>query len=341
MHLLRSLRAAVLSSFFLFVAIVCQGEDSPYPPTLELPGIEFAADPCVISYQGVYYLYPTASSVDIECWSSEDLETWEYRGVVWEQKPAGSWNDAGVWAPHVFEEGGVFYLYYTANTRIGLAVADSPTGPFTEVFDQPFIGGGQGGVALGAIDAFVFRDVDGQLYLYYVGYEPLSTIRVVRMVDPFTLTDEHFSLLTADIFSWKRFICEAPWVFRNGDRYYLMFSGNGANRPGYALGYAVADTPTGYFLEYEDNPILNQEPRWDFYGPGHNSVVTGPEGDLITFYHTKVSAEKSFNRKIRKSPLIIDAEGNLVVLLNQAEDEEPVDDNEQDQDNENSDPGCG
>ena len=116
------------------------------------------ADPTVIRHQGRYYLYPTLDGKGYDVFVSEDL-------VHWEQKPKCFTDPrGGVWAPDVFEDkkgDGKFYLYYTVNRpaggkQIGVAVADGPLGPFHD----------QGNLADFAIDAHLFQDDDGSLYLY-------------------------------------------------------------------------------------------------------------------------------------------------------------------------------
>ena len=168
-------------------AILSFAQEPQYGDYLDLPGAGFVADPAVIEVDGTYYLYPTHSGVDLECWSSTDLNEWEYEGVVWGPAPAGEWNDQNLWAPDVFVHEGSYYLYYTANEKIGVAVADDPTGPFVDVYDHPFIGGGYGEAWFNAIDAHVFRDTNGSLYLYATGYMPLTYLRVFPMEDPLTL----------------------------------------------------------------------------------------------------------------------------------------------------------
>ena len=126
----------------VFACFQLSAAKSPsYGDPLDLPGAEAAADPSVIRVNDTYYLYPTSSWDRIECWSSEDFGSWTYEGAVWGPADEGSWNDQGLWAPDVLPYEGHYYLYYTANQRIGVAVADSPTGPFEDVYDHPFIGG--------------------------------------------------------------------------------------------------------------------------------------------------------------------------------------------------------
>ena len=59
------------------------------------------ADPHVIRVGDTWYLYPTNKKTNLEVWSSTDLVTWTWEGVIWEPTP-GTWNEAGeAWAPSV------------------------------------------------------------------------------------------------------------------------------------------------------------------------------------------------------------------------------------------------
>jgi len=285
-----------------------------YGEYIDLPGADGSADPHIIEVDGAWYLYPTTTGVSIECWRSSDFENWEYEGVVWGPAPAGSWNDGGVWAPDVFAHEGQFYLYYTANDKIGVAVADSPVGPFEDVYDHPLIGGGYGGEMQDAIDAHMFRDQDGRLYLYTTGtFGPLRFQRVFPMLDPWTVEGPWKLLFVTNLLSWEMFVNEGAWMILRNGVYYLMYSGNGANLPLYGLGYATAESPTGPFTKYEQNPILRMDPDHDFYGPGHNSVTTGPDGKLWMFYHTKVNERVNYDRLIRKNKIAFTEDGQLYV----------------------------
>src|ERR1035437_4008514 len=139
------------------------------------------ADPFVLRAEGKYYLYPTTDSRGYEVFVSDDLVHWERKARVF-RDPRG-----GDWAPEVFHTqrgDGKFYLYYTDNMpnkprremhqQIGVAVADNPLGPFTD----------QGVLAPESIDADLFQDDDGTLYLYYVELAGGFKIFVQPMADP-------------------------------------------------------------------------------------------------------------------------------------------------------------
>ena len=294
---------------------LCQGVDGDgiiYEPNtyLHLPSSDNpdegvgVADPHVILVDGTWYLYGTGPGDDYKVWTSSDLTNWSYSGVVW-TPTAESWNDQGkIWAPHVeIGADGKYYLYYTANERIGIAIADDPTGPFEEIYDHPFVGNGHGDVDGKAIDAFVLRESDGTLTFFYTGITPYNMIYGRSMKDYVTLGDDPAVLLAEPIkpqlTSWEGFINEAPWVFVHNGRYFLSYSGNGADREWYAIGVAVADHPLGPYEKLLNNPILHQNPDTNLWGPGHHSIVPGVGCGLLLFYHSKLNQAKGYERKVR------------------------------------------
>lgn len=198
---------------------------------------------------------------------------------------------------------------------IGVAVADNPLGPFVDVYDHPFIGGGYGGVAGRSIDAHVFKDTDGSFYLYATGYFPITFMRIFPMDDLVTLEGSWEFLFAANPLSWELFVVEGPWMILHDGHYYLMYSGNGANQPWYSIGYATSESPMGPFTKYEKNPILRVDWENEFYGPGHHSLTLGPDDDIWIFYHSKIYGTISWDRRVRKNKVAFTEDGQLYVDL--------------------------
>ena len=322
------MKKAVVFALILFSATSAW---AGYGPPLMLPDVTTAADPEMIEVDGVFYLYVTSSAVDFRCWSSTDLVNWRDEGVVFPQPPAGAWNDFDVWAPEVHRDGDDFYLYYAANNMIGVAHADNPLGPFVDVYDHPFVGGGYGGVEGHAIDPTVFQDDDGQRYLYFAGYRPFSSICVVPMIDMVTIDDEPATVIRPGFWNWEQFLTEAPWMVKHDATYYLMYSGYGADRPNYAVGYATADNPLGPFFEAAENPILHRDDAAGIYGPGHNCTIVGPDGRLKIVYHTKQQFTIGWDREIRVNDLCFADSGKMYVGLDgctASSDDDAVDDDQ-------------
>jgi hypothetical protein len=93
-------------------------------------------DHSVFFYDGYYYLI--SINVPDETYfaygRSQDLCTWENLGPVLEGRVAGEWDELAIWAPFVFVENGVYYMFYTGVTRnftqsIMLATTLDPSAP--------------------------------------------------------------------------------------------------------------------------------------------------------------------------------------------------------------------
>jgi xylan 1,4-beta-xylosidase len=271
------------------------------------------ADPHVIRHNGTYYMYPTTDGRGYDVFVSGDL-------VHWEQKPK-CFTDArgGAWAPDVFHHksgDGKFYLYYTVNKpgggkQIGVAVADGPLGPFTD----------RSNLVDRAIDAHLFRDDDGALYLYYVEIEGGFKIKVQPMADPVTKKGEPTEVIRPTV-DWERkkgAVTEGPWMLKRNGLYYLMYSGSGADGPDYAIGYATAKSPVGPFTKYPGNPIAQRGNG--VFGPGHHSVVTGQDGKLWMAYHQQNSEKIGWSRFLAIDPLWFDGEGVIHARTTRGSDE--------------------
>ncbi|MBM4396680.1 MAG: family 43 glycosylhydrolase [Deltaproteobacteria bacterium] len=302
---------------------------------VDADGARDIADPHVVRHGGTWYLYATQTKRDLHVWTSDDLATWTRHGPVWRPTP-GTWNARGqVWAPHVERMGDEWLMYYTAGLMIGVARASSPLGPFEEVHDHPLIGGGHGGVGDGvfesgppddpaewqaaflldfpemAIDAFLLRASNGSLWMYFSAYLPVSAIHVVPMADPVTVAPGAVPARLLVPEGWEGLVTEAAFVVERGGRFHLTYSGNAADTAGYAVGGAAATAPDGPFERYAENPILFGDAAAGFFGPGHHGLCEGAFGDVLMFYHTKVSAAKGFDRRIRYVPVAFDADGLL------------------------------
>ena len=104
--------------------------------TYQNPVLE-GADPFVLLHDGVYYLYSTNAPDGFRVFTSTDMGTWTDRGYCLRAEDVqGEW---GFWAPEVMVRGGKFYMVYVANEHLGIAVADSPMGPYRRVSYNPIL----------------------------------------------------------------------------------------------------------------------------------------------------------------------------------------------------------
>jgi len=269
----------------------------------------YFADPFVLEHGGVYYAYgtsgrPTTDGYAFDVLRSHDLVSWTRLGGALEPLAGGPRD---YWAPEVAFHDGTFYMYYSGGVgdsghQLRVASARAPEGPFRDLGvvltgDDPF-----------TIDAHPFRDDDGQWYLFYArdfldGERVGTALAAARLVDMVRLEGEPRTVLraTADwqVFKLGRemygqtydwYTLEGPFVRKHEGRYYLFYSGGAWERPNYGVSYAVAESPLGPFVEPEaepgrEGPTLLRSVPDKLIGPGHNSVVRGPDGDDWLVYH--------------------------------------------------------
>lgn len=269
--------------------------------------VKNAADPFVYKdTDGTYYLYHTGKGFPVH--TSKDLCTWTPMG---KSMPAAGykWAEKNFWAPEVVRSGNKYYMHYTAAPedgilQIGLAVADSPLGPFADVNNKPFFETGDKGV----LDSHLFFDDDDKVYLYFsnamstntVGDQRYSEIWVVEVNPDLSAVKGTAKRLIKPEQSWEYnnnkgdFWNEGAVVIKNQGIYYLMYSANCFCAAGYSVGYATADSPLGPFVKYANNPVLSNEPyRYVVSGPGHHSVTWSPDGtEMIMVYHSHMDVSQ-------------------------------------------------
>lgn len=147
-------------------------------------------------------------------------------------------------------EGGSNYAVASA----GLAVSDSPTGPFKVVGRYRLhTGGGYTGNQGMARDMNLFVDDDKTAYIIYSSEEN-ATMYVSRLNENYTALDVPQGEaiegvdFSRNFVNWSR---EAPAMFKYDGKYYLMTSGCTGWSPNQAK-YAVADSPLGPWTDMGD-----------------------------------------------------------------------------------------
>ena len=249
-------------------------------------------DPDVLEVDGTYYAYATnGNGRNVRVARSTDLVTWENLDDAMPQLP--SWMIPGkTWAPEVTElSPGRFALYFTATNFqpalqcIGVAVADSPVGPFVAAGEGMLVCPPDEG---GAIDASTFLDDDGTGYLLWKNDGNCCGLDTWLQIAP--LAPDGLSLagpptrLARQDQPWEGNLVEAPTLVKRDGTYVLLYSANDYASAEYAIGYARATTVTGPYTKAEQ-PLLttNRDPR--FVGPGGQDVVPGTDGtDLLVFH---------------------------------------------------------
>ncbi len=241
-----------------------------------------AADPDVLYYDGMYYLYHTYHRSGV--YRSPDLINWEHMGACVTEL---TWDvaDDMWWAPDVEYYNGKFYMLVSPDHCLGLAVSDSPTGPFVTV-GEPFF-------REFSIDGHLIIDDDGSAYVYFDGEfnaaeYPAGIFGIKLDLETYTV-DYNSLVMIMHPEGWEKRTdgnpgtTEGPYILKNNGLYYLIYSGNDYATEKYSLGYAVAESPLGPYTKYEGNPVFRSSV--DMHGPGHNSFVKTENGDIYNVFH--------------------------------------------------------
>lgn len=274
------------------------------------------ADPEGAVLDGQYWVFPTYSAdfddqTFMDAFSSPDLVTWTKHPRVLDKKDV-SWARRAMWAPAVMHANGKYYLFFSANDvhegevgGIGVATASRPEGPYKDALGKPLINEIVNGAQ--PIDQFVFRDDDGQYYMYYGGWGHCNVAKMspdLMSIVPFA-DGSKFREVTPENY------VEGPFMLKRKGKYYFMWSEGGWGGPDYCVAYAIADSPFGPFRRV--GKILQQDPAVAT-GAGHHSVIQVPGKDeYYIVYHRRPLTETGRDcRETCIDRLYFDKQGNIV-----------------------------
>ncbi|MBE4741211.1 family 43 glycosylhydrolase [Streptomyces sp. ND05-3B] len=282
-----------------------------------LPGL--TADPNIVRFGDTYYIYPTTdgfagwSGTKFKAYSSKDLVHWTDHGVILDLGPDVSWADGRAWAPAMTAKNGKYYFYYSADANIGVAVSDSPTGPFTDPLGKPLIA--SGAFTGQMIDPAVFTDDDGQSYLYWGN----GRAYVVPLGDDMISFDA--SKVTDITTSGFR---EGSFVVKRNGTYYFMWSENDTRDENYRVAYATGSSPTGPWTKR--SVILEKDLTLGIKGPGHHSVIQVPNTDdwYIVYHRFAIPGGDGTHRETTLDKMEFDSGGLIKKVVPTLSSVEPV-----------------
>lgn len=252
---------------------------------------KYTADPAALVHQDKVYLYtghdeapPRHEGYVMKEWlvfSSPDMVTWTEHKVPLQVKDF-AWAKADAWASHVVERNGKFYWYATVSHgtipgfSVGVAVSDSPTGPFKDARGSALITNNMTtDIKIGwdDIDPAVFIDDNGQAYIFWGN----TTCHYAKLKENMIELDGPIQTVKLPQFT------EAPWVHKHKDWYYLSFAHQFPEKIAYAMSKSV-NGPwefKGILNELAGNSNTNHQAIIDFKGQSyfiyHNGGIQ-PEG---------------------------------------------------------------
>ena len=237
--------------------------------------------------------------------STDDLVNWIGHGEIFSLDDI-SWANKQAWAPDCVERNGKYYLYLPVEqTKIGVAVGDTPTGPFKDVLGKPLIDNTDNQAVVGRepIDPAILMDDDGQAYMYF----GCRDARVVKLKDNMKELDSDIKPVTINGIEGftennDGFYGEAPWVFKRNDIYYFVYSNGWASQS--TIIYAMGKSPMGPF-DYVGE-VMSPVGA----GTSHASILEF-KGKWYIFYHNNFLSDNGKRRSVCFDELTFAPDGKI------------------------------
>lgn len=307
-------------SFALLLAPAVMTAENPFVQTC------FTTDPAPMVHDGRLYVYTghdenNADFFWMQEWrvySTDDMVNWTDHGSPLAIEDF-EWGDDRAWAPQCVERNGKFYFYVPLHSKlsgamaIGVAVGDTPVGPFKDALGKPLVDGDWA-----YIDPTVFIDDDGKAYLYWgnpeIFYVELNDDMIsfkgeVKKVEqtPEGFGEPKFVPMEADKKYFSTYT-EGPWFYKRNGKYYLIYAAGGIPEH---IAYSMSDSPTGPWKYM--GKIMEQTDESNSFT--NHSGVADYKGKSYFFYHNgKLPNGGGFGRSICVEPFEYNADGTIPLI---------------------------
>ena len=301
---------AVLLLSVSAVAAEAQSWNAPAAANPFIPG--YFADPTIRKFGDTYYLYATTDGTGngygpAQVWVSKDFRNWKNIVMNWPTTEV-------VWAPDVVQQpDGTFRYYYCRPCEVLVGESASPVGPWRNILgnDDAVLVPDRFVHNAITLDPQLFRDDDGQEYLYFCTWGIYKGFGCgVTKVNGTELGEKRLIPNTElkDIF-------EAPFVFKRDGIYYFTYSSGSCHDHTYRVQYATSTAgPMGPF-EYK-GCILQTNADQTVHGPGHHSILE-QDGRYYMVYHRHnlPRSVHGFNRQVCIDEMRFDSDGNILPII--------------------------
>nr|WP_320058158.1 glycoside hydrolase family 43 protein [uncultured Bacteroides sp.] len=284
----------------------------------------YTADPAPMVHNGTVYLYTSHDEDktvknfftmnDWRCYSSTDMVNWTDHGAILSYK-VFEWSRGDAWAGQCIYRNGKFYYYLPVNQKdggnaIGVAVSDSPTGPFKDAIGKPLLSG------YGYIDPTVFIDDNGQAYLYWgnpnLWHVKLNEDMISYNQEPGIvkedLRDENFGYRAKKIDNRTASYEEGPWLFKRNSKYYLLYPAGGVPEH---FAYSSSTSATGPWVYGDTIMHVIKEGGAFTNHPGYIEF----KGKSYLFYHNAALPDGGgFKRSVCIEPFTFNADGSIPLI---------------------------
>ena len=316
--------------------IICHLSFSPAGAQNPFVQTWFTSDPAPMVHDGTMYVY-TGHDEDgadffwMQEWrvySTKDMVNWQDHGSPLALE-SFSWADDRAWASQTVERDGKFYWYICAHSKlsggmaIGVAVSDTPVGPFRDAIGKPLFENG----SWDHIDPTVFIDDDGQAWLMW-GNPQCYYLKLNR--DMISYSGELGRLdMTEEAFGgpmmnkrekgkkYKDSYVEGPWLTKRNGTYQLLYAAGGVPEH---ISYSTAPHPTGPWKYAGEIMPLSETNSFT-----NHCGVADYKGHSYFFYHTgKLPRGGGFGRSVAVEEFKYNADGSFPTILPTDEGVKPI-----------------
>jgi len=272
---------------------------------------KFTADAAAIEHNDKVYLYAGHDEAPNDfnfykmnewlVYSSTDMVQWEEHPVPLKTTDF-SWASGDAWASQVIERNGKFYWYVTVShatiegKAIGVAVADSPIGPFKDALGKAIVTNDmttQTDISWDDIDPSVFIDDEGQAYLFWGN----TVCHYAKLKENMVELDGPIETIELPNFT------EAPWIHKKGDWYYLSYAYQFPEK----IAYAMSKSITG---PWEFKGVLNEVAGNS--NTNHQAIIAFKGNDYFIYHNGSIQPNGgSFRRSVCIDKLYYNEDGTM------------------------------
>ncbi|GAB3665468.1 glycoside hydrolase family 43 protein [Echinicola sediminis] len=324
-----SLKHLLLACLLASTAIAAQAQQqisAMAPPVPGNPVIteKFTADPAAIVHQDTVFLYvghdqkePPHHGYEMHEWliySSTDMVNWEERAAV-DVKETFSWAADDAWAAEVIEKDGKFYWFVTVSHKdihgkaIGIAVADSPVGPWKDALGHALITNDMttdAKISWDDIDPTVYIDDDGTAHLFWGN----TICYYAKLKDNMIELDSEIKYIDLPHFT------EAPYVHKKGDYYYLSYAYKFPEKTAYAMSSSIQGP-------WKFQGILNEVAGNS--NTNHQAIIEYKGKDYFIYHNGSIPTQGgSFRRSVCVDYLYYNPDGTIKRIVMTSEGVEPA-----------------
>ncbi|MCR4810177.1 MAG: family 43 glycosylhydrolase [Prevotella sp.] len=284
--------------------------NSPGAANPIIPG--YFADPTIRKFGDTYYLYATTDGTGngygpAQVWVSKDFRNWKNMVMNWPTTEV-------VWAPDVVQQpDGTFRYYYCRPCEVLAGESQSPVGPWKNILgkDDAVLVPDRFVHNAITLDPQLFRDDDGQEYLYFCTWGIYQGFGCGVTKVNGTRLDEKKLIPNTEL----KDIFEAPFVFKRNGVYYFTYSSGSCHDHTYRVQYATSTVgPMGPF-QYK-GCILETNADQTVHGPGHHSILEQDGHYYIVYHrHNLPRSVHGFNRQVCIDEVHFDNQGNILPIV--------------------------